>query len=230
MFNDRSDAARQLVTALQRFKGTHPLVLAIPRGAVPMAKHVAEALEGDLDVVLVRKLTSPASEELAVGAIDEDGWSYVADFAASVGADPAYLEREKHRQLALLAKRRALYTPWRGSFDPAGRVAIVIDDGLATGATMIAALHSIRAHAPRLLVCAVPVASPEALRKIAPLADEVVCLDAPEWFTSVGGAYRRFDPVSGDEVATILRQASMARERASAAARMRLDAEAATDS
>lgn len=209
MFDDRLDAARRLATALQRFKGQKPLVLAIPRGAVPMGRALADALDGDLDVVLVKKLAAPGNPEFAVGAIDETGWSYVADHAAAAGADSAYLERERRRQLELLAQRRRLYTPWRERFDPAGRVAIVVDDGLATGATMIAALHSVRSRKPRLLICAVPVASREAVMKVAAFADDVVCLDAPERFSAVGQAYRRFDQVPDEDVAMILRTASL---------------------
>ena len=148
-----------------------------------------------------------------MGAIDESGWSYVADYAAAAGADAAYLEREKRRQLELLAQRRRLYTPWRERFDPAGRVAIVVDDGLATGATMIAALHGVRSRKPRLLVCAVPVASREALMKVAAFADDVVCLEAPARFSAVAQVYGQFDQVPDEDVARILRKASLAHVR-----------------
>jgi Predicted phosphoribosyltransferases len=162
-FDDRTDAARQLADALRKYRGTDPLVLAIPRGSVPMGRIVADALDGELDVVLVRKLQAPSSGELAVGSVDESGWTYVADYARDMGVDDEYLEEEKRVQLDVLKRRRALYTPWRRPIDPAGRVAIVIDDGLATGATMIAALHAVRSRKPAKLVCAVPVASRESL-------------------------------------------------------------------
>ena len=217
MFDDRDDAARRLAAALAPYAPDRPLVLAIPRGAVPMGLIVAQALGGDLDVVLVRKLRAPGNPELAVGAIDESGWAFVADHAESVGARHAWLEREKHEQLALLAERRRQYTPWRGRHDAAGRVAIVIDDGLATGSTMIAALHSVRARNPRRLVCAVPVASREALDRISEYADDVVCLDVPRWFGAVGEAYRRFDQVGDDEVTAILHAESVRRAEKPAA-------------
>jgi len=204
-YDDRTDAARQLADALRKYRGSRPLVLAIPRGAVPMGRIIADALDGDLDVVLVRKLRAPSSEELAVGSVDETGWSYVADYARDLGVDPDYLEREKRAQLDLLQRRRTQYTPGRGSLDPAGRTCIVVDDGLATGATMIAALHTVRARAPSRLVCAVPVASRESLARIASLADEIVCLEIPPDFQAVGQFYREFDAVSDAQVALILR-------------------------
>lgn len=205
-FDDRNDAARQLADALRKYRGRNPLILAIPRGAVPMGRIVADALEGELDVVLVRKLTAPTSGELAVGSVDESGWTYVADYARDMGVDDEYLEEEKRVQLDVIKRRRALYTPWRRPIDPAGRVVIVIDDGLATGATMIAALHAVRARKPATLVCAIPVASSESLVRIGTLADEIVCLETPVGFHAVGQFYLAFDQVSDDTVTRILRQ------------------------
>ena len=205
MFQDRDDAARQLAAQLQRFKGQRPLVLAIPRGAVPMGQTLAQALDGELDVVLVRKLCAPYQPEVAVGSVDESGWTYVAPYAASMGADDPYLNEEKARQLNTIRQRRAQYTPIRPAIDPAGRVVIVVDDGLATGATMIAALHGLRNRHPALLICAVPVSSPEALEKIKPLADEVVCLQAPSHFQAVGQFYRHFPQIEDEEVMRLLK-------------------------
>jgi predicted phosphoribosyltransferase len=162
-------------------------------------------------VVLVHKLGAPGNPELAVGAIDETGWSYVADYAAETGADEAYIAREKRAQLHTLRSRRARYTPARPPIEAAGRVAIVVDDGLATGATMMAALHAVRAQKPARLVCAVPVAAPESLARIRPYADETVCLEAPASFRAVGQFYRDFPQIEDDEVVAILRKAEARR-------------------
>lgn len=203
-FADRLDAAGRLAEALQCWRGRHPLVLAIPRGAVPMADLIAQRLEGELDVVLVRKLRSPFSSEFAVGSIDESGWVYLAPHASAAGACKRYLEREEREQLAVIRERRHRYTPGCGAVDPAGRVAIVVDDGLATGATMVAALHSVRARAPERLICAVPVASRDSLDLVRPYADEVVCLHAPADFYAVGQFYRRFGQVDDEEAIALL--------------------------
>ena len=204
MFDSRLDAARKLTKALARYRHRNPLVLAIPRGAVPMGRLLADELGGELDVVLVRKLRAPFSPELAVGAIDESGWAYVAPHAATAGADEAYLAREQAAQLETLRKRRAQYTPARAPIDPAGRIAIVVDDGLATGATMIAALHAVRSKAPQRLICAVPVAAPDSLELVRPFADETVCLEAPADFYAVGQFYRDFPQVEDVEVISVL--------------------------
>jgi predicted phosphoribosyltransferase len=203
-FDDRIDAARQLARALDKFRGANPLVLAIPRGAVPMGRVVADALGGELDVVLVRKLGAPGNPEFAVGAVDETGWTYIADYAAQVGATKGFLAEETAEQLATMRKRRALYTPAQAPVDPAGRVVIVMDDGLATGATMIAALHAVRSRKPAQLVCAVPVAAPDSLERVRASADEVVCLSAPLEFHAVGQFYREFGQVSDAEVVATL--------------------------
>jgi len=210
VFVDRVDAAQRLAKALAPYRGQHPLVLAIPRGSVPMGKIIAAALDGELDVVLVRKLRAPFSPEFAVGAIDESGRVYVAPDARAAGADEAYLAGERETQLALLRQRRAQYTPARAPIDPAARVAIVIDDGLATGATMIAALHSVRSKQPRRLICAVPVAAPQSLAAVAPYADEVVCLQAPVDFQAVGQFYRSFPQVEDEVVVATLAESRVA--------------------
>jgi putative phosphoribosyl transferase len=204
LFADRLDAAERLAKALRAYRGRHPLVLAIPRGAVPMGKLIADRLEGELDVALVRKLRAPGFPEYAVGSIDETGWVYIGPNARAAGAHEDYLEEEKRCQLGVLKQRRSRYTPGRAPIDPAGRVVIVVDDGLATGATMIAALHAVRAHDPDLLVCAVPVASPDSLETVRPYADDVVCLHSTWDFGAVGQFYRSFGQVEDDEAMRLL--------------------------
>lgn len=204
IFNDRTDAACQLADKLKHYKGTHPLILGIPRGAVPMAKIISDQLGGSLDVVLVRKLRAPHHTELAIGSVDESGWTYLSDYAKLVGAEASYIAAEKKFQMDIIRQRRAQYTPIRPPIDPRGRVVIVVDDGLATGATMISALHSLRNKLPNKLVCAVPVSPPATLKKVAELADEVVCVDSPNDFQAVGQFYLNFPQVEDEEVIEIL--------------------------
>jgi putative phosphoribosyl transferase len=207
-FADRQDAACRLAEALVAWRGHHPLVLAVPRGAVPMGQVVAEELGGELDVVQVRKLGAPFNPELAVGAVDESGWRSISPHARLAGADPAYIEEETRRELERMRQRRARWSPLRPPVDPAGRVVIVVDDGVATGQSMIAALHAVRSRHPQHLICAVGVAPPDTLDLLRSQADEVVCLVAPPDFQAVGEYYRDFRQVEDAEVEAILAQAA----------------------
>ncbi|MGQ4879445.1 phosphoribosyltransferase [Billgrantia sp. LNSP4103-1] len=203
MFRDRLDAAELLAHRLEHLKGSHPLVLAIPRGGVPMGRHLADALEGELDVVLVRKIRSPGSPEFAIGAISEDG-TMKLDEAASHFPKEA-VEREAERQKALLKERRQRYSPIRPPIPPEGRVVVIVDDGSATGATMEAALKTLKGRAERL-VAALGVASPSAVSRLEAVADEVICLDAPQRFMAVGQFYADFSQVEEEEVMELLEE------------------------
>jgi predicted phosphoribosyltransferase len=169
-----------------------------------MGAIIADALGGDLDVVLVRKLGAPGNPEFAIGAVGESGWSYLTPYAAAVGADSEYIDRERAAQLEMLRRRRAAYTPGREPVSVAGRQVIVVDDGLATGASMIAALHTVREQKPARLICAVPVAPSRTLALLQPYADEVVCLETPASFRAVGEFYRDFSQVEDAEVVACL--------------------------
>ena len=205
-FKSREHAAQILVERLKAsYQNKNPLVLGVPRGAVPMAKIIADALGGELDVVLVHKLTHPQQPELAIGAIDENGVAFVSEWAADV--DCQYLEAEKQRQLSALRARRANYTPLRAPIDPKDRIVIVVDDGIATGSTMTAALRAIRARKPKKLIGAVAVASPEAARALLRECDATVCLNVPEEFFAVGQFFDDFAQVTDEDVVAILKHA-----------------------
>ena len=205
-FKNRGQAAYLLARRLIQYKDQNPLVLGIPRGAVPMARIIADALEGELDVVLVHKLGAPGQPELAIGAVDESGRVYLSDIARELEILSSYIEREKEAQLETLRRRRALYTPLRPPIDPAGRIVIVVDDGIATGSTMIAALRAVRAQGPSRLVAAFAVAPQETFQRIKAEADEIHCLEVPRHFYAVGEFFEDFSQVTDEEVAAVLQQ------------------------
>ncbi|HKY62794.1 MAG TPA: phosphoribosyltransferase [bacterium] len=205
MLRDRQEAAERLAQALAEYRGQNPLVLAIPRGAVPMAKIIADRLGGQVDVLLVRKLPAPDQPELAIGAIDESGRVYLHPYAQTLGISADYLKREARSQMATLRRRRAEYTPDRAPIDPRGRIVLVVDDGIATGSTMIAALQALRERSPAKLVVATGVAPADTLQKLREYSDQVVCLASPEPFDAVGQHYEDFSQVSDQEVIEILR-------------------------
>ena len=208
VFHDRNDAAARLAEALAPYRGQNPLVLAIPRGGVPIGAVLAQRLAGTLDLVLVRKLHAPGAPEFAIGAVDEAGSAYLAPHAGAVGATAGYIAKQKQSQLEELRRRRAAYTPGRAALEARGRLVIVVDDGLATGATMVAALHAVRQRQPAKLVCAVPVASPDSAQLVAGYADEVVCLEIPRHFSAVGQFYESFPQLVDEEVIACLRDAA----------------------
>lgn len=205
LFENREHAARLLARRLSAYyKNKNPLVLAIPRGAIYMAEIIADALGGELDVVLVHKLRAPSQPELAIGAVDEAGNVLLSGYGLDI--DEAYLAVEKRAQLEILRKRRAQYTPSRGAIEPKDRIVIVVDDGIATGSTMTAALRSIRKSKPKKLVGAVAVASSRAARAMSREADAIVCLEVPAEFYAVGEFFEDFSQVSDEEVAAILQK------------------------
>jgi len=221
LFKDRHDAGRRLAAALQRYRDARPVVLALPRGGVPVGYEVARDLEAPLDIVVVRKLGAPGQPELGIGAlVDGDHPESVLDRTAieMLGVDRAYLARETTRQLEEIRRREAAYRCGRPPVAIADHVAIVVDDGLATGSTMRAALRGVRRAAPRRLVLAVPVAAPEALQSLASEVDDVLCLATPKDFAAVGQFYRDFGQTPDDEVVRLLDEARHAAAAARAAA------------
>ena len=207
IFDDRIQAAELLAQRLERYRGQNPLVLAIPRGAVPMARVIADALEGDLDVVLVHKLGAPFQPEFAIGSVSESGDVYLGDLVQQLEIGQEYIDREVERELETLRQRRARYTPVRKSMCAKDRVAIVVDDGIATGWTMLAALRAVRRQRPKKLVAAMAVAPANSLPKMEAEADEIVCLTVPEDFLAVGQFFLDFREVTDEEVVEVLRKA-----------------------
>jgi putative phosphoribosyl transferase len=169
-----------------------------------MARIIADALGGELDVVLVHKLGAPGHAELAIGAVDESGNVTLDGRPEDYGIPASYVEAERQAQVEALRRRRALYTQARRPADPAGRVTIVVDNGIATGATLIAALRSVRARKPASLIAAAAVAPPSVVSRLRAEADEVVCLATPEAFGAVGFYFRDFSQVSDEEVTRAL--------------------------
>ncbi|MBE0534858.1 MAG: phosphoribosyltransferase [Phycisphaerae bacterium] len=205
IFTDRADAAERLAEVLQEFKSEHPVILGIPRGGVVVADHLARSLDGDLDIVLAHKLGAPANRELAIGAVCEDGTAFVDErIARAVAASEQYIEREKHAQLQLMQQRVARYREILCKTDLRDRVVIVTDDGVATGATMKAALWAVRQEEPQRTVAALPVGPSNTIEELAETADEVICLETPPYFAAIGQFYRRFEQVDDSELLAIL--------------------------
>ena len=183
-----------------------PLVLAIPRGGVEIGAVLARGLGAELDVVLSRKLRAPQQPELALGAVSETGEVYLNDFAKAMSeAGEAYLQAERNLQLAEIARRRELFRAVRPQAAVAGRTVILTDDGIATGATMIAAIRTVRAAGAKWVVVAVPVGSPDRLDAIRSLCDRLVCLEEPQAFWAIGQFYRDFTQVEDERVVELLR-------------------------
>ena len=205
-FRDRRDAGRHLAGRLASYeKRTDVLVLALPRGGVPVAAEVARILDVALDVFVVRKLGVPGHPELAMGAIANGGVRVLsADLIDELAISPAAIEAVAAREREELERRDRLY---RGEREPpalGGKAVIVVDDGLATGATMEAAVAALRLHAPARIIVATPVGAAESCRRLEAVADEVVCVETPEPFRAVGVWYEEFDQTSDEEVTRLL--------------------------
>ncbi|MFO1058897.1 MAG: phosphoribosyltransferase family protein [Dongiaceae bacterium] len=213
LFADRSDAGRRLAARLGHLAGPDTVVLALPRGGVPVAAEVARALGAPLDLVLVRKIGMPFQPELALGAIAEgDPPQLFIDetLRRTFAVSESYLERAIARERAEIERRRRLYGEGRRPAAIAGRTAIVVDDGIATGATTRVALEAVRGGRPARLVLAVPVAPRDSLEALAGAADEIVCLETPEPFGAIGQFYEDFDQLADDAVVALLRGAAQA--------------------
>ena len=208
-FRDRSDAGHKLAKALSSYKDRHPVVLALPRGGVPVAAEVAAALDAPLDLILVRKIGVPTQPELAMGAV-VDGTAPIVVRNEEVielsGTTADEFDAACASELEEIERRRQLYIGDRARAEIAGQVVIVIDDGIATGATTRAALQAIRNRKPKELVLAVPVAPPDTITKLRGEVDALICLETPELFGAIGYFYRDFRQVSDQEVVAILKR------------------------
>jgi predicted phosphoribosyltransferase len=201
-FTNRDEAARLLAEQLLRFKAQQPLILGVPRGGVPMARVIAERLGCPFDVVLVRKLRTPEEPELAMGAVDEAGHVYTYGHRAAVS--PQLHAEEVAVQVAEIRRRRQLYSANQPAIQATGHTAIIVDDGIATGASMVAAIRAVRAQRPLRIVVAVPVAPRDSLDLAKSYADEVVCLYTPKVFFAVGDFYDDFSAVADSDVVEVL--------------------------
>jgi putative phosphoribosyl transferase len=213
IFNDRKDAGEQLAARLVHLKEQNPVVLALPRGGVAIGFEIARILGAPLDIVLVRKIGVPWQPELALGAVADGGGGPPETFidermVKSLDIPADFVREETARQLAELERRRLIYCADRPPVDIAGCTAIVVDDGIATGATMRVALRAVRRRGPARLVLAAPVAAAETLAALAAEADETICVATPEGLGAIGYYYADFHQMSDDEVTALLAPAT----------------------
>jgi putative phosphoribosyl transferase len=223
VFSDRREAGRLLAARLKALAPEHPVVLALPRGGVPVAYEIAVALNAPLDVLLVRKLGAPGYEEFAIGAVMDGEHPHTvlnAEAIAELQVPPAYVAQECDRQLAEIERRRALYRGDQRPVSLLGRTAILVDDGIATGSTVRVALQGLAKSGAARVILAVPVAPPDTLSALADEADEIVCLQAPADFRAVGQFYEDFSQTSDEEVIALLAERRAARRPTTAGERL----------
>jgi putative phosphoribosyl transferase len=204
-FRDRNGAGQRLAKVLEAYRGEGTVVLGIPRGGIPLAATVARALDADLDIVVARKVGAPFQPEFAIGAVTANGGLYLdEETIAELDIDDEYLRQAIELESKVARQREERFRGTRPEPAVAGRTVLVVDDGLATGATMRAAVRSVRKRHPAKLVVAVPVGSEQACEALVPEVDELVCLMRPDPFFAVGLYYQDFAPVEDDEVQRIL--------------------------
>jgi len=207
LFLNRVEAGSLLGQELKRLNLEKPVVMGIPRGGIIIAREASLILDCDMDVVLSRKLGAPGNPELAIGAIAEDGSVFLNETISSrIGAYDSYIEQEKARQLSVITARSARYRSILPKADLHGRPVIITDDGIATGATMQAALWVARRENPSYLIAAAPVGAEDSVEKLAGDADEVICLNSPPFFAGVGQFYVEFTQVDDQTVEEIMRE------------------------
>ena len=205
-FRDRIDAGNLLAERLTENGYTPAIVLGIPRGGIILADIVAKKLAADFDIVIPRKLGAPENEELAIGAVMEDGTSYINRYIVNALRIPEnYIQNERLRQVAEIRRRSTAYRKHDLSYKITGKNAIIVDDGIATGATVIASAKWARKHRPLTLTVAVPVAPAQSVEMLEQESDSVIVLLIPQDFGSVGQFYEEFGPVSDDQVTQIMR-------------------------
>ncbi len=209
-FINRVQAGQKLAEVLGDLKGKRAVVLGIPRGGLIVAQSLAQTIEADLDIILSRKLGSPNQPELAMGALSENGDVFLNPYAVEqLAITEAYINFEKRKQMDEIRRRSQLIRKVHPKIPLAGRIAIVTDDGVATGATMQAAIWALRRENPQKLIIAIPVASDEAITRLADDVDEIFCLRLPDNFMAVGQFYINFDQVTDEEVLEILKNVSI---------------------
>ncbi len=208
LFADRQEAGERLADKLLHFKDKNPLILAVPRGGLTVAEPVLKKISGELDLIITRKIGAPYQPELAIGAVTGDGFVMLnEDILSRVSADKKYIEKAVAEEVEEIKRRLKAYRGERPAPALDNRIVILIDDGVATGYTLLAALRSLQEKKPGRLVLAVPVGPPDTFKKLQQEVDELVYIEAPANFAAVGQFYRRFDQVSDAEVSAVLKRA-----------------------